>query len=662
MNITTLYVSQKYGNDSNRGFFRQEELKTIERALDIVSEIRRSGEVQPITIRVLDSVYNVTAPITVKNNVSSVTIEPEEKTLISGGIKIKGFKRDEFNGVNCYSVDLSSMENLEFSDFYVNGKAAKRTRYPQSRYLEPENVENHGTELFEGSKWFIAKEEDFETIKKLKNLKDCFISFNHFWVDEHTPIENFDIETRKIVFEYKSRFTIEPTHNASALRYIIENVAEGFQNPNEWYFDNPSKTLYYIPENENVKAEEIVGYIPITDKLICITGDIENKVKNIVFRNFELAYTKGDYKSKGEEPGSFFASDSQAVSEAQGSIELENAYSCAIENCNLYCIGVHGIVVNEGCSRIRIQNNEIRNMGAGGIVISGGAHGSNEKTHTYSNIVSDNVILHGGNRYFAACAILIKHSYENVISHNEIGYMYYTGISCGWVWGYTDSITHDNIIEKNHIHHLGFGMLSDMGGIYLLGRQHGTIVRNNHIHDIVSAHYGGWALYTDEGSSGIVLENNVCHDTSDNSYHQHFGKMNTVRNNIFAFSKSEPIACSKPETHTGIVVERNIIITSGTPVFREGYVGKDEECTQMIFSINNLIYDISKNMPLALRTGGKEYNFDEVQNLFGIDVGSIFADPMFEDIKKRNFSIKYNSPAYKIGFKPIDMKDVGVRR
>lgn len=662
MNITTLYVSQKYGNDSNRGFFRQEELKTIERALDIVSEIRRSGEVQPITIRVLDSVYNVTAPITVKNNVSLVTIEPEEKTLISGGIEIKGFKRDKFNGVNCCSVDLSSMKNLEFSDFYVNGKAAKRTRYPQSGYLEPEDVENHSSELSAGSKWFIAKEADFETIKKLKNFKDCFISFNHYWVDEHTPIADFDIETRKIVFEYRSRFTIEPTHEASALRYIIENVAEGFQNPNEWYFDKPSKMLYYIPEDENVKAEELVGYIPIADKLVCIKGKTGNKVKNIVFRNFEFAYTKGDYKSKGKEPGTVFASDSQAVSEAHGSIELENAYLCAIENCRLYCVGVHGIVVKNGCVRTRILQNKISNMGAGGIVISGGAYGSDKETHTYSNIVSDNIIMHGGNRYFAACGILIKHSYENVISHNEIGYMYYTGISCGWVWGYKDSITHDNIIEKNHIHHLGFGMLSDMGGVYLLGRQYGTVVRNNHIHDIASAHYGGWALYTDEGSCGIVLENNICHDTSDNSYHQHYGKSNTVRNNIFAFSKAEPIACSKPETHTGIVVERNIIITNGTPVFREGYSDKDKDCAQMIFSSNNIIYDIGNSMPSLLKMGGKEYPFDEAQKLFGIDSGSIFADPMFEDMKNRNFNIKDNSPAYKMGFTPIDIKDAGVRR
>lgn len=63
MNITTLYVSQEYGNDGNRGVSANIEengtgpLKTIEKAFEIVAQIRLFGAVQPITIRILDSVY-----------------------------------------------------------------------------------------------------------------------------------------------------------------------------------------------------------------------------------------------------------------------------------------------------------------------------------------------------------------------------------------------------------------------------------------------------------------------------------------------------------------------------------------------------------------------------------------------------------------------------
>lgn len=121
------------------------------------------------------------------------------------------------------------------------------------------------------------------------------------------------------------------------------------------------------------------------------------------------------------------------------------------------------------------------------------------------------------------------HTYENVIAHNEIADLNYTGISCGWVWGYENSITRENLIEKNHIHDIGNGVLSDMGGIYLLGKQQGTIVRCNLIHDVYSRHYGGWALYADEGASAVVFEQNICYNTNSNAFHQHYGCGNSNR-------------------------------------------------------------------------------------------------------------------------------------
>jgi len=136
--------------------------------------------------------------------------------------------------------------------------------------------------------------------------------------------------------------------------------------------------------------------------------------------------------------------------------------------------------------------------------------------------------------------------------------------------------------------------------------------------------------------------------------------MNVVRNNVFAFSKTEAIATSRPEMHTGIIVERNIIVTNDTPVFREGYSEKDKGCTQMIVSNNNIVFDVSEKEPKALKVGGEEYSFDECEKIFGLKLKAIVENPIFKNLEMRDFNLNEKSPAYKIGFKAIDMTDVGV--
>lgn len=686
--LTTLYVSQEYGNDDYTGYFKdlredcQGPLKSIEAALNKISDMRLMGYLQPIRIVITDDIYYMEKPVVITEKTNAVTITSENKTLISGGRKVENFKNDVYNGQKCFSADVAGIDDgFWFTDFYVDGKRAEFTRYPENEFLKAEEVENNSTDLFAHSKWFKAKKEDLEILKNFKNFGDCFISYNHYWVDEHTPIESYDTESGKIVFKYPSRFTIEPTHPASELNYVVENVAEYFNKKNRWYLDRETKKVYYIPRDDSQTAENITAFAPIAEKLFIIEGRKENKVENIRFENLVFANTKGDYKSiytKAEtDDGAYytdennpdgFASDIQSVCWANGTIEFYYAHACYIENCIMKNIGVHAITVNKGCNGIRIADNDILDIGAGAVKIDGGIYGCDIDDATHGNIISNNIITDCGNRYFAACGVLMMHSYGNTVANNDISYLYYSGISVGWVWGYGDSISRDNIIEKNHIHHIGQGKLSDMGGIYLLGKQPGTIVRNNIIHDVQSACYGGWGLYTDEGSSCMILENNICYNVSANCYHQHYGSMNIVRNNIFVKSRNQPVAASKPEMHCGIILENNIIVADGTQLYRTGYVkhGVTEESeqagnVQMISSSKNLIYNISGDTNV-IKVNTKEYSHEEALQCFNLETESIVADPMFVDYENNDFRLKDESPALKIGFKPIDTKNVGVKR
>ena len=694
-NICTLYVSQQFGNDENNGFCANCEngtsgpFKTLEKAILKVSDMRDKGFIQPVSIKITDGVYNITKPVVIDERVYSVTIEPYASTEICGGIEIDNFNECEYNGIKCLCADLTHLENMDFSDFYVNGKPASVTVYPETGVLNPKDVENNTDDFYLGSKWFIAKDEDFEVIKNFKTIEDAYISYYHYWIDEHSPIESFDENAKKITMKYVSRFDMTHTIASSNIDYVIENVGEMLKKPGQWYCDKKEKKLYYIPENTE-NADSVKGYIPVTDKFFCIKGTLDKKVKNVRIRNFSFCYTKGEYKStydtdKYRHPSKKdgFASDIQSVCHGHGSIEFEFAQNCSIENCRLNCLGVHAVNLKDGCFDIDIVNNSISYIGGGGVYVSGQDANSENSTHTHDVNIHNNTILYCGRRYYASCGILIRHGYNCRVSHNEIGYVYYTGVSCGWVWGYGENISRNNIIEKNHIHHLGGGLLSDMGGIYTLGVQPGTVVRGNVVHDVESRHYGGWALYTDEGSSGILLENNVCYNTSDNVYHQHYGSMNTVRNNIFAFSKDAVIRHSHNTEKLGIICENNIIVIDGNSPFRlrDKYDGE----IKAIVSKNNFIYDYTKDYKdeyFVIVSDDKcvfndtyvynedkantpeqesdiKYTYDQAKNVIGVEDGSVFLDPGFEDIENFNFNLKSTSPVYKLGFKPIDTSDVG---
>jgi hypothetical protein len=123
----------------------------------------------------------------------------------------------------------------------------------------------------------------------------------------------------------------------------------------------------------------------------------------------------------------------------------------------------------------------------------------NDAEQNYSNVIADNDIHDLGLIYAPAVGIWALQSGQNQIIHNHVHDLCYTAISVGWAWGYGPNQSNGNLIAFNHLHEIGKNMLSDMGGIYTLGEQPGTVIQLNLIHDISSFTYGGWGIYMDDG-------------------------------------------------------------------------------------------------------------------------------------------------------------------
>jgi parallel beta-helix repeat protein len=634
---------------------------TITHAKNVICELKKEGKLKgPAVVKIRGGIYWLNEPLIFTPDDSGTEKSPiiyqayeGENPVISGGCPISGWRTEKLeNNLVAWIAEIPEVRGGKwyFKQLFVDGERRFRPRLPKDGFFWIEGVPGKRSEelsLFDGSSTFKCASGDIE---QWRNINDVEVVILHYWVEERIPIKSFDERSNVVELSTKTIFALRDNSRPRFARYYVENIFEALNKPGEWYLDHTSGKLYYIPlPGEEIGSSTIVA--PRLDYLIKVLGSPERGqyVEHIVFKGLTFQHTKWQYSLSP-----------QAAQGVHGAIYLEGARFCKIEGCRIEHVGGYGVEVGHGCSRIFIKNNVFSDLGAGGIKIGKANISENPCDKTECNVVTDNIIKEGGRVFHSAVAIWIGQSGYNEITHNTIHDFYYSGISVGWTWGYGPTNARCNIIEFNHIYNIGHGLLSDMGGVYTLGVQPGTVIRFNLIHDVKAYNYGGWGIYLDEGSSQILVENNIVYNTMSGGFHLHYGRENIVRNNIFALNRGGQIVFSKGESpHIAFTFERNIALTNGYPIFVGGYA---EEFWKNDFRSNlNILYDISgKQITFLESSRGKKYDLNEWRK-FGYDTLSIIADPKFKDAEKYNFTLAEDSPAFKIGFKPINLEDAGAR-
>jgi parallel beta-helix repeat protein len=548
---------------------------------------------------------------------------------------ITGWKHDSINP-NIWTVDVPGAREgkWRFRELFVNGKRKIRARTPNNGFFridgessqdKPMKLKFHGEDI--KKRWTAFAE--VEVIALLA------------WSDIRMQIREVDEANHVATLSGNPR----PSNKEANAQYWVENALEFLDSSGEWYLNTRAGVLYYWPEpGEDIAKAEVIA--PVLDDLMVVKGTSEKPVRDLKFSGIEFSHTGWSVGTNGY-------ADTQAAVAVHGDLRAEYAQNVKIENCTFSHLSGYGVELGKGCQSFSIVGNEFVDLGGGGIRMGENVRPRNAAEENHTHQVTDNHLHEMGRVYPPAVGIFIMQSGTNHIAHNHVHDLYYTAISVGWNWGYQETPCRENVIELNHLHDIGKGILSDMGGIYTLGIQHGTVLRNNLIHDVNAFTYGGWGLYTDEGSTDILLENNVVYRCKSAGFHQHYGKENVLRNNIFAFNRENQLMRTRAEPHISFSFTNNIVYFDSGELLGSNW--------------SNDHYVMDRNVYFDTRTAADPSKMKFAKETFpewkarGHDEHSLIADPLFIDPAQFDFRLRPESPALKIGFKQIDLANVGVR-
>ncbi|HEV7926731.1 MAG TPA: right-handed parallel beta-helix repeat-containing protein [Verrucomicrobiae bacterium] len=607
-------------------------LATLERALEKSRTARRESPGTEFRIELRGGTYALERPLILTPDDSRLVVAAygRETPVITGEARPAGWHRSSVNP-NLWEAQVPA--DWRFHELFVNGVRRARARAPETGFFRsvegpvkghPDQLRFHPGDVKES--W--ARDGGVELIVL------------QAWAQARNLISVVDAVSN-VVSLAGDAF---PNNSESGVRYYIENAPDALR-PGTWRLDEKTGVVTYWPNaGEDVSSAMITA--PRLYDVAHLEGEQDRPVHDIVFDGLVFAGT--DWRLTGGHD-----MDPQAAVEVEAALQARFAQDCAVLRCRFTRLGGYAVDLGHGCQNDKVVGCDMWDLGGGGVRLGDSDATAARSAPNFGNEVTDNHIHHIGLVHAPAVGVLTLLSATNLIAHNEIDHTYYTAISVGWSWGYADTPCRGNIVEFNHLHDIGQGMLSDMGGIYTLGLQPGTILRNNLIHDVGVFIYGGWGLYTDEGSSGIVLESNVVYRCQSAGFHQHYGESNLLYNNIFALNQDHQLMRTRAEPHLSFTFTNNIVYFDSGTLLGGNWSGSG-------FAIDHNIYFDTRNgtAPPPLDTPLKWGDWHAQSH----DLHSLIADPLFVAPQRGDFRFKRKSPAQPFGFHPLDVRDEGPRK
>jgi len=597
-----------------------------------------------VHIILADGVYKIKRPIRFTSGDSGtkqypVTIKaaPGATPVISGAREITGWEKTG-KGLWVAHVPDVKTGKWRFRQLFINGKRYIPARHPNIDDLWFRFIKTHDGK--EGSA--IFKRGDLRPLKKGDEVEAVLF---RVWDISRFPVKSISLKSRTLKLDVPKDGK-EPSgkpimsHWRSDRRYFLENSLSFLDSPGEWFLDRKTGKVYMKPLSEHADGN-FAAIAPAVDKLMLLEGRQNKALEYMRFESLTFKYSS--WSLEGE-----FYNGHQADVEVGAAIMGDFLRNVTFKRCKFTGLGRYAVWLRKGCVNNRVTECEFYDLGAGAVQVGENKrHSLKIDYETTHNEISNNHIHHCGVVWFGSVGIWVGPASYTRIAKNHIHDLPYSGLSVGWQWRALPSGAHHNIIENNYIHDILLAM-SDGGGIYTLGLQPGTVIRNNVIHDSPGWQPLGWAngIYMDQGSSEMIIENNLVARVGRWAFVMGWPERNIVRNNIFALAGGQMMLVNVGKDN---IIERNIFYIENEMLTRN-FVPESVK-------MDRNIYFHSKGDEVLF----KRKTFKEWKGT-GQDKNSIIADPKFKNVQNGDFNLLPGSGALKVGFKGFKVPVVGPPR
>lgn len=634
------------GDDANAGT-KQRPFATLERALEEARKTRRElGANAEPRIVLRRGTHYLRAPLVLEPGDSGLAIEAAtgEKVILSGGRFVAGWK--PYRGA-ILQADLSGLglPDLDFRELYYNGRRQPLARVPNFDPKHPRLggfLYNAGV-VEPGSKTkFRYRPGELDPTRWAHPERGIVVfhpsvNYENVW----SPLKSADPDAR----------IIEAAHGVGALqpndRYYLCDLFEELDAPGEWYVDPEAGILYFQPPGGRVKGQVVV---PALSSAFVLQGDADagRYVEDVRIAGLSLRDFRGE------------------------AVHMTGARNCTVAACGIRNVGT-GVLLGDETHACRVIGCDITQTGGDGIAVRGtpGEHGRVSDHVIDNNYIWDfgygDIHNRNGGVFLLACShCSVTHNHihdgpryaigmdvgnDNVIAYNYCHHVNLetcdTGIieaATAWDWGKPDEAERNRKFNRgNEVHH---NLLHDSGGVQEKGP--GEL-------DFPTF---SWGIYLDLHCSGWHVHDNVVYNTVLGGFMLNCGLDNVVENNIFVDGKTNQVQFNPWPKYEirGNRCERNIIAYRGgsaTLYTLRGF--QDDYC----HFERNLVYAAGEPIRISGVSGLPRREAWAAWLQRGQDEGSILADPQFADPRRHDYRLKPTSPAFKLGFKEIDLSEVG---